>query len=190
MHVCLQLSQFIIPEMFLSCVLDLLFQGFFYICCFDHFEKCILRPQVNVFHQSGMMFSVIDSKMGSYPSECIEQFVSLALRCCQDETEQRPSMTEVVRELENIWRMTPEADTAPSESITTNPEKTTTPLISASTSANPFVSSDVSGSNLVSGVIPTIAPRWCFYRYSCMLFKLASMNMFTCYTIYNLLLGL
>eukprot|EP00268_Persea_americana_P063301 TRINITY_DN8202_c1_g1_i1.p1 TRINITY_DN8202_c1_g1~~TRINITY_DN8202_c1_g1_i1.p1 ORF type:complete len:948 (-),score=142.16 TRINITY_DN8202_c1_g1_i1:149-2992(-) len=119
--------------------------------------KNIVR-EVNVAYQSGMMFSMVDNKMGSYPSECVEQFVSLALRCCQDETENRPSMAEVVRELENIWRMTPESDSVPSESISSNPGKTMTPPTS-STAANPFVSSDVSGSDLLSGVIPTIAPR-------------------------------
>ncbi|XXG76897.1 hypothetical protein AAC387_Pa08g1160 [Persea americana] len=119
--------------------------------------KNIVR-EVNVAYQSGMMFSMVDDKMGSYPSECVEQFVSLALRCCQDETENRPSMAEVVRELENIWRMTPESDSVPSESISSNPGKTMTPPTS-STAANPFVSSDVSGSDLLSGVIPTIAPR-------------------------------
>lgn len=119
--------------------------------------KNIVR-EVNLAYQSGMMFSMVDNNMGSYPSECVEQFVSLALRCCQDETEKRPSMAEVVRELESIWRMTPESDSVPSESISTNPGKTMTPPTS-STSANPFVSSDVSGSDLLSGVIPTIAPR-------------------------------
>lgn len=138
------------------------------------FCKCVIRPQVNLAYQSGMMFSMVDNNMGSYPSECVEQFVSLALRCCQDETEKRPSMAEVVRELESIWRMTPESDSVPSESISTNPGKTMTPPTS-STSANPFVSSDVSGSDLLSGVIPTIAPRWCHYRYSYILFKFACM---------------
>ncbi|XP_058075294.1 probable LRR receptor-like serine/threonine-protein kinase At1g06840 [Magnolia sinica] len=120
--------------------------------------KNIVR-EVNMSYQSGMMFSVIDSQMGSYPSECVEQFVSLALRCCQDETDGRPSMAEVVRELENIWRLTPEADTVPSESMSIDTGKASTPAPSSSTSANPYVSSDVSGSDLLSGVVPTITPR-------------------------------
>ncbi|RRT78898.1 hypothetical protein B296_00014517 [Ensete ventricosum] len=69
------------------------------------------------------MFSIIDNRMGSYPSECIEKFVSLALRCCQDETDARPSMKEVVRELETIWGMTPEAETTASESTATDSER-------------------------------------------------------------------
>ncbi|KAL5974846.1 hypothetical protein ACLOJK_031519 [Asimina triloba] len=120
--------------------------------------KNIVR-EVNVAYQSGMMFSTIDSNMGSYPSECVEQFASLAIRCCQDETDARPSMAEVVRELENIWRMTPESDSVPSESVTLDSGKASAPAPSSSTNTNPYVSSDISGSNLLSGVVPTITPR-------------------------------
>ncbi|XP_073113565.1 probable LRR receptor-like serine/threonine-protein kinase At1g06840 isoform X2 [Elaeis guineensis] len=120
--------------------------------------KNIVR-EVTTAYQSGMMFSVIDSLMGSYPSECIEKFVSLALRCCQDETDARPSMAEVFREVENIWRMTPEVDVTPSESTATDAGKTVTPPSSSLAAGNPYVSSDVSGSNLLSGAIPTITPR-------------------------------
>ncbi|XP_020273382.1 probable LRR receptor-like serine/threonine-protein kinase At1g06840 [Asparagus officinalis] len=117
--------------------------------------KNIVR-EVNAAYHSGLMFSVIDNSMGSYPSECVERFVSLALRCCQDETDSRPSMSEVVRELENIWRMTPEADanTPSSDSMAADSAKVVTPF---SLSREPCT--DVSGSNLISGVIPTITPR-------------------------------
>ncbi|THU51636.1 hypothetical protein C4D60_Mb06t33110 [Musa balbisiana] len=120
--------------------------------------KNIVR-EVTMACQSSMVFSIIDNRMGSYPSECIEKFVSLALRCCQDETDARPSMTEVVRELETIWRMTPEADTTASESTATDSGMKVTPPSSSSDSRNPYVSSDVSGSNLLSGAMPTIIPR-------------------------------
>ncbi|TXG46832.1 hypothetical protein EZV62_026126 [Acer yangbiense] len=125
--------------------------------------KNIVR-EVNVAYQSGMIFSVIDEKMGSYPSECVEKFVTLALKCCKDDTDARPSMAEVVRELENIWLMMPESDTkTTTEKVTKDPATklldTSPSASSSSTTKNPFVSSDVSGSNLVSGVIPTITPR-------------------------------
>ncbi|XP_074381782.1 putative LRR receptor-like serine/threonine-protein kinase At1g06840 [Apium graveolens] len=55
--------------------------------------------EVNNAFRSGMMFSVIDKRMGSYPSECVERFLSLALKCCQENTDSRLSMTEVVHEL-------------------------------------------------------------------------------------------
>ncbi|CAN0876892.1 Probable LRR receptor-like serine/threonine-protein kinase At1g06840 [Linum grandiflorum] len=119
--------------------------------------KNIVR-EVNMAYQSGMIFSVIDGKMGSYPSDCVEKFLTLALKCCQDETDSRPSMAEVVRELETIWSFLPESETKTSESVTT--ADTDSKMASASSSLkNPYVSSDVSGSNLVSGVVPTISPR-------------------------------
>ncbi|CAI9107179.1 OLC1v1006477C1 [Oldenlandia corymbosa var. corymbosa] len=127
--------------------------------------KNIVR-EVNIAYRSGMLFSVIDDRMGSYPSECVEKFMTLALKCCQEETESRPSMTEVVRELESIWMMVPESDTKLVDSITTDPGKVveTTTSSSASSSAiagmrHPYISSEVSGSDLVSGVVPTITPR-------------------------------
>ncbi|KAM7521967.1 hypothetical protein LguiA_011869 [Lonicera macranthoides] len=123
--------------------------------------KNIVR-EVNVAYRSGMIFSVIDEQMGSYPSECVEKFVTLALKCCQDETDARPSMAEVVRELENIWLMMPESDTKTHKhsSSITDSEKAVSPQPSSSTTMNnPYVSSDVSGSDLVSGVVPTITPR-------------------------------
>lgn len=106
-----------------------------------------------------MIFSVIDSKMGSYPSECVEKFVTLALKCCQEDTDERPSMAEVVRELENIWQMMPESDARTNDSVITDSGKMVSSPSSSSTTKNPYVSSDISGSDLVSGVIPTIAPR-------------------------------
>ena len=107
-----------------------------------------------------MIFSVIDGRMGSYPSDCVEKFLSLALKCCQDETDSRPSMAEVVRQLENIWLMMPESDTKTSEPLITPKDgKEVTPQSSSSEVKHPYLSLDVSGSNLDSGVVPTIAPR-------------------------------
>ena len=92
--------------------------------------------------------------------ECVEKFVKLALKCCQEDTDARPSMAQVVRELENIWLMMPESDTKTTDSFITEPGKLVSPSSSSTPTKNPYVSSDVSGSDLVSGVIPTIAPRW------------------------------
>uniref|UniRef100_A0A5B7B4G6 non-specific serine/threonine protein kinase n=1 Tax=Davidia involucrata TaxID=16924 RepID=A0A5B7B4G6_DAVIN len=120
--------------------------------------KNIVR-EVNIAYQSGMIFSVIDGGMGSYPSDCVEKFMTLALKSCQEETDARPSMSEVVRELESISLMMPESDTKATESLITNPGKVATPPSSSSTIKSPYVSTDVSGSDLVSGVIPSITPR-------------------------------
>jgi hypothetical protein len=106
-----------------------------------------------------MIFGVIDGRMGSYPSDCVVKFLSLALKCCQDETDARPSMAEVVRELENIWVMMPESDIRKADPMVTDVAKDMTPPSSSSNVKNPFVSMDLSGSNLDSGIVPTITPR-------------------------------
>ncbi|CAK7324339.1 unnamed protein product [Dovyalis caffra] len=108
------------------------------------------------------IYSSWDSRMGSYPSECIERFVALALRCCHTKQEKRPSMLEVVRKLENILRILPETDTTDIESASTYSEKTA-PVFSGmlASSSSFYASRDASksstflGSNLSSGVIPS-----------------------------------
>nr|XP_027190406.1 probable LRR receptor-like serine/threonine-protein kinase At1g06840 isoform X2 [Cicer arietinum] len=122
--------------------------------------KNIVR-EVNLSYQSGVIFSIIDARMGSYPSEHVEKFLSLALKCCNDEPDNRPRMTEVVRELENIWNVMPESDTRRAESLTSvsDSSKAISTPSSSSAMRTPFVSGDVSGSDLVSGVIPSIKPR-------------------------------
>ncbi|KAL5199918.1 hypothetical protein ABZP36_021121 [Zizania latifolia] len=114
--------------------------------------------------QSGMIFSVVDRRMESYPAECVEKFAALALRCCRDETDARPSMVEVTRELETICQMTPEIGSLASESVELGSSNTATPslgsrMVSSSGNDQYMSSSDVSGSNLLSGVVPSINPR-------------------------------
>ena len=106
-----------------------------------------------------MIFSVIDDRMGSYPSECVVKFFTLALKCCEEETDARPSMVEVVRELENIWLLMPDSDIKTTNPMLSGFEKAMTSPSSPSNVKNPFVSSDVSGSDLVSGGVPSITPR-------------------------------
>ncbi|KAH6765757.1 Leucine-rich repeat protein kinase family protein [Perilla frutescens var. hirtella] len=120
--------------------------------------KNIVR-EVNIAYRSGMIFSIIDERMGSYPSECVEKFINLALKCCLEETDARPTMAEVYRELESIWLLLPESDTNYTDSITSDSGKLATTPTSSSLTKNPFVSQDVSGSDLISGVVPSIAPR-------------------------------
>lgn len=116
-------------------------------------------------NQSGMIFSVVDSRMGSYPAECVERFAALALRCCQDETDARPSMVEVVRELDAIWQMTPGTENiASSESAAAMGSSCSNTTASSGSrmvsSGDHYISSmEVSGSNLLSGVVPSINPR-------------------------------
>ncbi|KAJ8753939.1 hypothetical protein K2173_000193 [Erythroxylum novogranatense] len=115
--------------------------------------------------RAGMMFSIVSDRMGSYPAECVERFVGLAMMCCQDVTEKRPSMAEVVRELENILKMMPEEEDsmyAESSSSTTYPGRESSSSRSRSKALfYDFGSSGTSvlGSDLTSGTIPSISPR-------------------------------
>lgn len=97
--------------------------------------------------------------MSSVPPECIERFATLALRCCREETDARPSMAEVVRELEVIWSLMPESQVAKTADLS---EIMTHPSSSSSSSFmknHPYTSMDVSGSDLVSGIAPSVTPR-------------------------------
>ncbi|KAK4791350.1 hypothetical protein SAY86_031763 [Trapa natans] len=127
--------------------------------------KNIVR-EVSVAYQSGMVFSIIDDGMGSYPSECVERFLTLALNCCQEKTDLRPSMGDIVRELDNLWLMTPESRSTAKAEIPTavggNDKEANLESITSTSILmikDPHVSSDVSGSHLVSGYIPTVTPR-------------------------------
>ncbi|XP_057789771.1 probable LRR receptor-like serine/threonine-protein kinase At1g06840 isoform X2 [Salvia miltiorrhiza] len=122
--------------------------------------KNIVR-EVNIAYNSGIIFSVIDERMGSYPSECVQKFINLALKCCKDDPDERPSMAQVVRELENIWMMMPEKDT---EIITESPmsypgKEVMTPPSSSSFVTTSYASENVTGRDLISGAIPSVAPR-------------------------------
>jgi hypothetical protein len=101
----------------------------------------------------GNTLEIIDSRIGSYPVECIKKFISLGLRCCRDESDLRPSMSEVVRELDVIWRMMPDAYlriTADSSNV--DPVKMISSTVSTSSASsatgNTFLSSyDLSTEN-------------------------------------------
>ncbi|KAH1214511.1 putative LRR receptor-like serine/threonine-protein kinase [Glycine max] len=115
---------------------------------------------VYVAYQSGGISLVVDKRIESYPSEYAEKFLTLALKCCKDEPDERPKMSEVARELEYICSMLPEYDTKGAEYDTSNYSGTVcSSQPSSSTIKIPFISEDVSGSDLVSGGIPTIRPR-------------------------------
>ncbi|MBA0648290.1 hypothetical protein Goklo_016042, partial [Gossypium klotzschianum] len=114
--------------------------------------------EVNTAHQSGLMMSIIDGRMGCYPSECIERFAGLALSCCHNKPEKRPSMLDVVKQLEYILTMMPETESVSSDLVSSYPNSGKL-LSSASSSASYVSTLNVSGSDLISGVIPSIKPR-------------------------------
>lgn len=117
------------------------------------------HSQVNVAYQSGKVLSIIDGRMGPYPSECLEKFLNLALKCCQEETDARPKMSEVVRELENICSMMPESNGKFPAYAASDSGNIFSSSSSSAAIKSPLISLEVSGSNLDSEVPPTIKPR-------------------------------
>ncbi|KAL8262267.1 hypothetical protein R6Q59_026316 [Mikania micrantha] len=111
--------------------------------------KNIVR-EVKVAHQTGTMFSIIDNRMGSYPSEYVEKFLNLALWCVENKPEKRPSMLDVVSELEHILEKMPKTGIDFSE------PKSNYFVESSSTF---YSSSNVQGSDLSSNGNITVYPR-------------------------------
>ncbi|KAK8333007.1 hypothetical protein V6Z12_A10G175600 [Gossypium hirsutum] len=113
--------------------------------------------------QSGLMFSIIDQSMGAYSSEIIKKFMALALKCCLDDPKERPTMLEVVRELENLCSQLPETEmSAPGTGTGTGSESdasNASPSLPLYSGRNSQPTNEIYGSELVSGVIPTIRPR-------------------------------
>ncbi|GLU17821.1 hypothetical protein SLE2022_341740 [Rubroshorea leprosula] len=120
--------------------------------------KNIVR-EVKMACQSGLMLSIIDSKMGAYPSDCIEIFGSLALCCCNDKPEKRPSMIDVVRELERILKMLPETGTVSSEFTYMHSSKSLSSSSSYSHQGQTGSSWNVLGSDVMSDATLAVSPR-------------------------------
>jgi hypothetical protein len=118
--------------------------------------------QVNIAYHSGDVSGIIDSRMSSYPPECVKRFLSLAIRCCQDETEARPYMADIVRELETIRSMLPEGeDVLSSTSGSGLLMKSMSSSSTTTTTGALYVSSHISGSGQADSGIPSgmVAPR-------------------------------
>ncbi|GKV02976.1 hypothetical protein SLEP1_g15347 [Rubroshorea leprosula] len=120
--------------------------------------------EVSAACQSGMMLSMIDPSMGLYSPECIKKFMALALKCTHDKPQPRPTMLEVVRELENLIASLKDSETAPSDSDASGSGVSlgigiALPHVSSDKSAHDHELGEFMGSNLISGVIPTIRPR-------------------------------
>lgn len=117
--------------------------------------------EVNAACESGTMFSIIDRNMGPCSTDSIKKFMALALRCSRDETEDRPSVLEVVKELENIVSLLPEVYRKnKTEEAFVSFASNSTPSTRSSPWKNPnHVSMDFLGSDLISGVVSSIGPR-------------------------------
>ncbi|CAL4973427.1 unnamed protein product [Urochloa decumbens] len=122
--------------------------------------KNIVR-EVNLAYQSGDISKIIDSRMSLYPPECVTRFLALAIKCCRDETEARPYMADIVRELETIRSMLPEGEDALSETTGSGLLTKTMSSSSSTPTGGLYVSSHMSTSGQVDSGIPsgTVAPR-------------------------------
>ncbi|KAL0544755.1 hypothetical protein IC582_019880 [Cucumis melo] len=122
--------------------------------------KNIVR-EVKLAHQTGTILSIVDTTLGSFTPECLERFVALAISCCHDNPEERPSMLVVVRELENILNTMPDDSGALYSDLSTKSSARlpSSPTSMSGFSRDHFASGSTSGSDLISGVMPTIRPR-------------------------------
>ncbi|XP_006654549.1 probable LRR receptor-like serine/threonine-protein kinase At1g06840 [Oryza brachyantha] len=120
--------------------------------------KNIVR-EVKKAYQSGNISEIMDSRMGLCPPECVQSFFVLAMKCSRDETDTRPSMSDIVRELELILKMMPEAELIPLET----PETYSGPMTKSTSnsrngnylvSSQTFTSADASSSVLSGMVTP------------------------------------
>lgn len=110
--------------------------------------------------EAGMMLSVIDESMGQdYSEEGVKRFMELAIRCCRDEPVERPGMLEIVRELENLFTKEEKPYSSPSvqSSSASGMSGFFAPGLGSYNNNNTF--SQFTANELVSGVIPSIAPR-------------------------------
>lgn len=59
--------------------------------------------KVDLANRSGNLISLADPSMGPSPEEVLELLLRLGLKCCNENCTTRPSMIDVVRELEEMW---------------------------------------------------------------------------------------
>ncbi|KAJ7528190.1 hypothetical protein O6H91_16G088600 [Diphasiastrum complanatum] len=116
-----------------------------------------LVREVNLAYEAGTVLSIVDHSMGVYPSEALGPLVRLALACCKGHPSLRPSMSEVVRDLENIVRTMPWDDKS---FVSFEPdEKSDCKRDSDSLLSDIYMPSNVDDSGLFSHTIETFAPR-------------------------------
>ena len=101
--------------------------------------------------------SMIDPDIAHYLGEALEAFMALALSCCRDDPEARPTMAEVVRDLEELGRRYAGIFTdGYSMDIATSSSRASLP------SSFPYIARDRSSANtseLLSGTVMHVAPR-------------------------------
>jgi serine/threonine protein kinase len=117
---------------------------------------------------SGQALSMIDPHISQYPPEALESFMDLALTCCRDMPEARPTMADLVRDLEELGRRY--ADIFPEGYSLDMPTTSLSSRRTTSTSSTPtsypyaFRNRDrdrdiADTSELLSGTVLHVAPR-------------------------------
>ncbi|WZZ17397.1 hypothetical protein YC2023_110486 [Brassica napus] len=99
------------------------------------FEGTHIIREVRMAHECGTVQSMADNRMGQSAPDKVMKLAELALRCCEDRPEMRPSMSKVVKDLESICQSVKETDMF-SETTTLLYTKT-----SSSSSSSPVPSS-------------------------------------------------
>ncbi|VAH65384.1 hypothetical protein VPH35_045966 [Triticum aestivum] len=129
------------------------------------FGKNIVR-EVKAAYQSGDISRIIDSRMSWCPPEFATRFLLLALKCCQDDTDARPYMADIARELDDIRSALPGGEDLLSvTSMETGSLVTLTPSTSNSIitiTEEHFDLSHTSGSGLMDSGVPSrmaVTPR-------------------------------
>jgi serine/threonine protein kinase len=108
---------------------------------------------------AGQALSMIDPHIAQYSPEALEAFMQLALSCCKDMPEERPTMSELVRDLEELGRRY--ADIFPDGYSLDMPTMSSRTLSSVNTSY-PYSARDrdsADTSELLSGTVMHVAPR-------------------------------
>jgi hypothetical protein len=103
---------------------------------------------------------MIDPHIAHYPAEPLEQFMALALSCCRDMPEARPTMADVVRDLEELGRRN--ADIFPngySMDMGSTASGRTTSLPTSYPFSGRHDRSSADTSELLSGTVMHVAPR-------------------------------
>ncbi|KAM3333338.1 hypothetical protein ACQJBY_028432 [Aegilops geniculata] len=122
------------------------------------FGKNIVR-EVKAAYRSGDVSGIIDSRMSRCPRELATRFLSLALKCCQDDSDSRPYMADIARELDDIRSALPEGEdllsvtTMETGSFATLTQSTSNSFVT--TTGEHFDSSHASGSGLMDSGVPS-----------------------------------
>jgi serine/threonine protein kinase len=123
--------------------------------------KNIVR-EVIAADNAGKVLSFVDPRMGSYNGDALQALFRLGMACCRDRTDDRPSMVDVVRELENIWRSSPYSMPRTSSVSFTYSPSTSDSAPYTGQDASSMTSLDIEKSNvteLLSHTVALVRPR-------------------------------